>query len=139
MHSISLILPNYFFRVSPTRGQKGFFYRYNHVLSAGYIFPKFGLPKVCETRVCHASELPLVFHRTVISELNITLTELENQISNGIVDYWTSFAKTGTPTGSVQWPLFDIDSRRNILLGNTTTVEDTAVLCALWDGVGYNH
>ena len=36
--------------------------RYDHVYSNSSIFPTFGLPQICATAVCHASELPFVFH-----------------------------------------------------------------------------
>eukprot|EP00048_Salpingoeca_helianthica_P015215 m.225655 g.225655 ORF g.225655 m.225655 type:complete len:563 (+) comp16753_c0_seq1:46-1734(+) len=145
--ALSQVFTDYWFRcpsqkfitAAEKHGVKGYFYRYNHVLSAGAIFPKFGLPEACQTKVCHAAELPITFHHTKVPELNITLTAFENQLSDEIVDYWVSFARTGTPTGAVEWPALDLATRRNIVFANQTTVEDSTVLCSLWDSVGYNH
>ena len=43
-------------------GLPAFVYRYDHLLSFAQMLPSYGLPKVCLSRVCHASEIPLVDH-----------------------------------------------------------------------------
>jgi carboxylesterase type B len=60
-------------------------------------------------------------------------------LSDEIVNYWVSFAKTGKPSGAVEWPALDLATRQNIVFANQTTVEDSTVLCTLWDAIGYNH
>ena len=58
--------------------------RYNHLISAASLWPHFGLPALCETNVCHAAELPIVFDVHEIRDplLNITLTPEEAQLSD---------------------------------------------------------
>lgn len=146
--ALSQVFTDYWFRCSAQKfltavgklGQPGFNYRYNHVLSAAYIFPKFGLPTICTTRVCHASELPIVFHRTRIPALNVTLTPAEGDLADRIIDYWTSFAKTGVANSTAAWPRWDVSQRQNMLFGNDTfVIEDSKELCDMWDKIGYDH
>lgn len=130
---------NHWFAAVEAKGSPAWSYRYNHVLSAAQIFPEFGLPKVCSTRVCHASELPVVFHRVNIPSINVSLPQLEIDMSDQIVDYWTSFAKTGTPTGKFPWPIWNNQTRENIILQEDMSKENSMELCGMWDAIGYNH
>jgi para-nitrobenzyl esterase len=62
----------------------------------------------------HASELPYVFgtpDRTPPLWPKIPATPQETALSNAMIDYWTSFARTGTPraTGQPDWPVFGSD------------------------------
>jgi carboxylesterase type B len=89
--------------------------------------------------VCHASELPLVFHRTVIPALNITLLPAENALSDTIVGFWTSFASSGHAASTVPWPVWDPQARTGLLLQEDIAQESSAELCGMWDAIGYNY
>ena len=81
-----------------------------------------------------------MFHRTVIPELNITLTRQENILSEYMVGYWTSFARNGVPdNGTLSWPSWNVAVRENILFGETVTTESTKQLCDMWDKLGYDY
>lgn len=59
----------------------------------------------------HASELPYVFgtaDRTSAFWPKIPATEAEASLSNAMIDYWTSFARTGDPRSAQQpdWPAY---------------------------------
>ena len=59
----------------------------------------------------HASELPYVFgttDRTPAHWPAIPATPAETQFTNAMLDYWASFARTGTPTAAGQpaWPAY---------------------------------
>lgn len=118
-------------------------YRYNHVYSNSSIFPTFGLPEICATAVCHASELPFVFHNVP----NFTsFTPVEDTLSASMVTYWTNFAKYGNPNGNGQekvkeeglfvWPPWEPVNRNRIVLDTTFTVESTSEMCGFWDSLG---
>jgi para-nitrobenzyl esterase len=60
----------------------------------------------------HASELPYVFGTfDTLPPIwpKIPDTAVEHAMSDALIDYWTSFAKTGKPTAANQpdWPRFD--------------------------------
>jgi len=57
----------------------------------------------------HASELPYVFGTTDRTPANwpaVPSTPADTQLANAMLDYWSSFARTGTPaaTGQPAWP-----------------------------------
>ena len=59
----------------------------------------------------HASELPYVFgtaDRTPARWPAVPTTPGETQFTNAMLDYWTSFARTGTPSAATQppWPAY---------------------------------
>lgn len=118
-------------------------YRYDHVFSDGWLFPKFGMPKECANVTCHAAELPFVFHNEVhTAQLNVSFTPAEKLLSQSFVDYWTSFAHSGDPnSGGTQmfWPKYDPTNRQTLLIDEQMTVASTAPLCEFWDKIGYNH
>jgi len=147
------VLTDYLFRcftanyalASAQNGHKTFVYRYTHVLSAAWLWPKFGLPDICETNACHMSELPLVFGNQVhTAALNVSFTPQEIQLSNSIIGYWTSFAKFGDPNLSnpppaVTWPEYDPSQRMGLVLDETITTESSLDLCSFWDNIGFDH
>ena len=51
----------------------------------------YGLPVVCETRTCHAAEVPSVFGNTA----NYSFAASEIPLSEQMIAYWTAFARTG--------------------------------------------
>jgi carboxylesterase type B len=150
---LSNVLTDYWFRCASMQfakaavaaGQPAWAYRFDHVFSASQIFPKFGLPAICVTAVCHASELPFAFHMDVPS-LNATFTPVEAALAATMVDYWAAFVKTGNPNNgtvspgsmaSFPFPAWDPVARTNLVLNDTLTVESSAPLCTLWDTLGY--
>jgi para-nitrobenzyl esterase len=59
----------------------------------------------------HAAELPYVFgtaHKTPVRWPKLPDTPAERQLSDAMVDYWTSFARSGVPSASGQpeWPAY---------------------------------
>ncbi len=59
----------------------------------------------------HASELPYVFgtaDKTPVNWPKIPKTEVEKKLSNAMLDYWASFARTGRPSAAGQpaWPAY---------------------------------
>ncbi len=59
----------------------------------------------------HASEIPYMFGTADRAPLNwpkVPETPVEASLSNAMVDYWTSFARTGVPSaaGQPQWPAY---------------------------------
>jgi para-nitrobenzyl esterase len=59
----------------------------------------------------HASELPFVFGTAAVTPQNwpkIPETAQEKSLSDAMIGYWTSFAKTGKPqaTGEPDWPAY---------------------------------
>jgi para-nitrobenzyl esterase len=62
----------------------------------------------------HASELPYVFGTADRAPANwpaVPATELEKNLSNAMLEYWTSFARSGVPTadGQPPWPAYGKD------------------------------
>ena len=59
----------------------------------------------------HASELPYVFgtaDRTPSVWPKVPATQAEEALSNALIDYWTSFARSGEPSAASQprWPAY---------------------------------
>eukprot|EP01006_Ploeotia_vitrea_P014152 TRINITY_DN37733_c0_g1_i1.p1 TRINITY_DN37733_c0_g1~~TRINITY_DN37733_c0_g1_i1.p1 ORF type:complete len:551 (+),score=99.93 TRINITY_DN37733_c0_g1_i1:208-1653(+) len=149
---LSVLFTDFWFRCASEKivtavsnhSQPAFMYRYNHVLSAGYIFPKFGLPKQCEKLVCHAAELPLSFHHMKVPALNITLTPEEHKLSQTMVDYWHNFVATNNPNngptgGAIKFPAWNGKTRENVVLHEPLSTEDSRTLCEFWDSIGYDY
>eukprot|EP00040_Diaphanoeca_grandis_P022620 m.121955 g.121955 ORF g.121955 m.121955 type:complete len:591 (+) comp28892_c0_seq1:164-1936(+) len=140
--SLSYVLTDYWFKCSANHlaamynaaGLNAFVYRYQHILSFSQIFPLYGLPKVCETRCCHATEVPFVFH----NHANYTFSEEELKLTETFVEYWSNFARTGDVNGDVNldvdgemmskassatqlhWPMFNATLKLNMRLATTS-------------------
>ena len=76
----------------------------------------------------HASEVAYVFgtlgqEPTILGPAN-GYTEVDEQISNQMQQYWTNFARTGDPNGNglPVWPKFDTTSRSYIQFTNSGPV-----------------
>jgi len=122
-----------------------YLYHFNHSLS----FPSAwggGKYAICQrpNAVCHASELPFVFH--TVSYAGYNFTSQEEILSKSIASYWTNFAVTGDPNKGAQsvtlpWPLYrgNIDTLlylstpQNSLLSNLRKE-----FCDLFDTIHYN-
>jgi len=160
--SLSYVLTDFWFKCSAEfianaafkAGQKTFVYRFDHIVSFPELFPTFGLPKVCENRTCHATELPFVFHNSA----NYSFSSDEDKMSIDFVTYWSNFARSGDPNvpgpagkGSIVWPEYNSTARLNIRFGtpsrgveSTQTGQQGALptngVCDFFDkDVGYNH
>jgi len=146
-----LVLTDYLFECSQmqftmataSRNQKTWVYRYDHVFSGSWIFPKFGMPARCGNCTCHAAELPFVFHNDVhCPALNVSFTPDEVVLATSIVDYWTSFAHTGDPNaGGKQpfaWPPFDTAKRSTLIIEEQLSVSSEDPRCSFWDRIGYD-
>ena len=109
-----------------------FAYRYNHVYSNASIFPTFGLPEICASVVCHASELPFVY-----SELPsfTSFTAEEMQLSDRMGKSWTDFAKGVLPSSQSSWPVWDETKRQTNVFNIQDEVESTIELCGFWDSL----
>lgn len=121
-------------------GGSAFVYRWGHVYSNSSIFPTFGLPEVCATVPCHASELPFVFHQLPSFT---TFTPAEDALSASMAHYWAAFVKGGDPNsgggGGVAWPAWDPVARAGLLLNDTTVAEDSVEVCNFWDGISHGY
>jgi para-nitrobenzyl esterase len=113
-------------------------YRYAHVYSNSSIFPTFGLPEICATEVCHASELPFVFHNVPAFT---GFTPEEDTLSATMNAYWANFAKTGSPNapGLPTWPAWEPVGRQSLVLDTTIVPESTAGMCGFWDSVAEGY
>eukprot|EP00729_Bicosta_minor_P009584 gene9584-3143_t len=169
--SFSQVLTDYWFKCSSAKvagllakaGVETYMYRFSHLSSFHQVYAGF-LPDICQSRVCHGTEMAFVFHATLPN--NVTFTEPELAMSKQMARYWTNFIGTGnpnTPLGAgievvgsaaaaesvgVQWPQFNVSTRVNIRLDLPIVVESTkdgsaappAGVCNFFDSeVGYNH
>lgn len=95
-------------------------------MSFSSLFPKFGIPTVCENRTCHMMEVPFVFHNSA----NYTFAPDEMTLSEQMLAYWTSFAKSSDPNNagasSVAWPAYNGTAKMNLKLSNPITVESVS-------------
>ena len=105
-------------------------YRFDHLYSNASIFPQFGLPDICAHVVCHASELPFVFHELPSFS---AFTPEEDSLALTMGRLWTSFAK-GEDI-SADWPRWTPAARQTLVLNETRQVESTLGLCGFWDSL----
>jgi hypothetical protein len=90
----------------------------------------FGLPQICSQVVCHASELPFVFHE--LPDFT-NFTSQEDALALKMGRLWTSFAK-GEDL-SAEWPRWTPATRQTLVLNDTATLESTLGLCGVWDSL----
>jgi para-nitrobenzyl esterase len=84
-------------------GQRSFLYLWDHSYPAA---------EAAGLHAFHASELPYVFgtaDRTPSFWPKVPTTQAEEALSNALIDYWTSFARSGEPTAARQprWLAYD--------------------------------
>jgi para-nitrobenzyl esterase len=77
----------------------------------------------------HALEIPFIFHTFMDDYLWIfpKRTEETVSLSEKMMDFWISFAKTGNPNhgGVFNWPNYDIEKRKTIIFDtNIEVIED---------------
>jgi para-nitrobenzyl esterase len=90
-----------------------------------------GYPAADDARMhgFHASEVPYMFgtiHRTTALWPTIPDTAVERDLSAAMVDYWTSFARSGVPTARNQpaWPSHNKDAAYMIFSGKPQVATD---------------
>jgi len=114
-----------------THGSGTWKYLFNRVPSGGN--PDFG--------VIHGAELAFVFGKPVPGSVIIPskLDAEEQELANKIADYWTKFAKEGSPGESPEkWSRFTQETEISLVLDvpNISTVSSyKKELCDLWDSV----
>jgi len=102
----------------------------------GYLAP------LCSENVCHATELPYVFNTPEAIHPNCSFRDSRRDLADAIQTYWTSFAKSQSPSGKTPWPPLQSAKTYMILKGTPQTAADpwaTAANCAFWDKIGYQH
>ena len=119
-----------FVAAATANGATSYVYRFDHLYSNASIFPTFGLPQICAQVVCHASELPFVFHELPSFA---SFTPDEEAFSLRMGERWTNFAK-GVPP-STDWPSWDPSTRSTLVLNISETVESSVELCGFWDSL----
>lgn len=94
----------------------------------------------CADQVCHAAEIPYVFHTA--TNILQTFTPEEEALSQNMAAYWGAFSRPGNdpnnggPTRPT-WPTFPGFNYLN--LGTPiSTVVDPPHNCSLWDEIGYD-
>jgi len=103
------------------------------------LFPDTKEFEICKTMSCHAAELPFVFNSTDFGNPN------QEKLSENMIDYWTNFAKFGTPNGvdsETFWkphsrPDYDVvhlktENENKNLYENT---DELSEVCDFWDGL----
>jgi para-nitrobenzyl esterase len=74
----------------------------------------------------HALEIAFVFHTFMDDHLWVfpKRTEETVSLSEKMMDYWTSFAKTGNPNlkGVFNWPQYSIEKRETIVFNTSIEV-----------------
>ena len=138
---IAKVITDYVF-VCPSRytaknfSPKTWSYAFNHVSSFN-IWPK---TPACAAAVCHASELPFVFHTPRARGYEFKPNEAE--LSDFMIDSWTGFAKDLTPVSDTKiWPPFSTGSESLVFTAphnETKTTRAQDANCALWDETGYD-
>jgi para-nitrobenzyl esterase len=92
----------------------------------------------CDDQACHADDVPFTFHSDTV--LGRTFTPAQDQLSNQMIGYWTSFARSLDPNGGDQlfWPPFTPDGLEYMLLDTPlSTAVNPVANCDFWDQIGY--
>mmetsp|Transcript_9705 Transcript_9705/g.34110 ORF Transcript_9705/g.34110 Transcript_9705/m.34110 type:complete len:551 (-) Transcript_9705:88-1740(-) len=131
---------------APHTTSKKYIYHFNKVLS----FNKFVWGpnyKECYDMVCHAGELPEVFHP------NATLVGTqykpdEQVLSTAMETYWSNMARNLDPGSAVPsagaapltWPAYEPATRLTLNFDTPVTVvkDPKEAFCHVWDGTGYS-
>jgi carboxylesterase type B len=97
-------------------------------------------------QVCHAVELPFVFRNPVNLKPpteRYRFTPDERKLVDWISAYWTDFALAGDPNSGAatppEWPAFGAKGIRQVLNLKISQTNDAALVCPLWDRIGYNQ
>ena len=81
-------------------------------------------------------------HELVFDFTELLLTAKEKALAKTIVQYWSSFADTGTPqaAGAVAWPAYDAATDQNVQLDVVPALGFglKKSVCDFWDSVPRN-
>jgi carboxylesterase type B len=137
---------------APPSAGRMYWYRFAHVPSFAKALEYPTVP-ACWTKVCHAAELPFVWH-PFQNYPDTQPASGEALLSLQMVQYWTSFVHTGVPTSPSAevstWPQFLPPGNTSAAAGPSTLlfhiVEDGGVTvesdafqdeCQVWNNIGY--
>jgi len=117
-----------------------YLYTYEHALSFDAWGQNFSF---CNHRVCHGSELPILFNSSVLAGYQPTSQEFV--LSLQLVTYWGNFAwgvSGNIPgfNGTVSWPPYTQQNDESVSLDTKTIAVQTGrqkQQCDMWDTVGY--
>jgi carboxylesterase type B len=92
-------MQNFATRAQEVSGLPAYVYRYTHVFQSPDVVDFFEFPRECRTQVCHAAELPFVFHFAESKDPHVKakMTPDELALSRQIVRFIANFARTGNP------------------------------------------
>ena len=92
----------------------------------------------CDDEACHADDVPFTFHSDRV--LGYTFTAEQAQLSDEMISYWTSFARSLDPNGGglLTWPRFTRDGLEYMILDSPlSTAVNPVANCDFWDEIGY--
>jgi len=119
--------------------------KYAPVYSYYFSYPKadFVLPEARKLGAFHSAEVQFLFGHSM-AWFESTFSGDEMKLSNNMMDYWTQFAKTGNPNGTVDhiWPLYgetkNSNNKMRLQLDTTLgekSAHETDGTCAFWDQI----
>lgn len=92
----------------------------------------------CDGQACHADDVPFTFHSDQV--LGYTFTPAQALLSDQMIAYWTSFARSLDPNGGDRlfWPPFTRDGLEYMILDSPlSTAVNPVANCDFWDQIGY--
>lgn len=125
---------------------KKYIYHFNKVLSFNkYVWG--ANYTECWDKVCHAGELPEVFHPNA-SIVGTKYLPDEEVLSAAMETWWSNFARTGAPGSAVpyagaaplEWPAFTPETKMTMDLNTPCSVvaDPKGAACVVWDNTGYD-
>jgi len=128
--------------ISQQQSNNVYLYSFDHVLSFSQAWgPNY---TICDTEVCHGSELPYVFTSASRGNPPYNMTAQEMSMSMMMSYFWSNFAWSGNPnegpnSPAMRWPIYkDGSSVTNIVFETpTSNISMYPSVCNFWDTVGY--
>jgi len=116
-------------------------YRFSH---APDFLPRLGnFLKCFGEAACHALELPFMWHMESLALIPLSrlFTPEEEDMSQAMVSYWTSFASGNIDAGAaIAWPLLDLTQQRRLNFDTPITNSNwEQATCDFWDTIGYTY
>ncbi|MEM7008505.1 MAG: carboxylesterase/lipase family protein [Thermodesulfobacteriota bacterium] len=147
--SLSAVLTDYLFTcpslyLADNSSMKTWVYLFDHVPSYN-LFSIIGV-SACKEAVCHAAEVPFVFHTA--ENLGYQFTEQERILSRTMINYWTNFVKNIDPNGILpegilpHWPKYKSQESNVILvtpIDKIVSKQDLRARCEFWNEIGYDQ
>ena len=119
------------------------FYHFNHVSSfnPGFWGQNYTF---CDNEVCHASELPYVFHPNGAVD-NVTFLPEENDLAVLMQTFWGNLAKYNDPGKdmiyNLSWTAFDTQNQYGMMFNASNTQLMSNFdnhTCQFWNSLNYN-